>query len=102
MEIVTGEPAPSVDRDEAVALLSDMAAVARTIFAVRVEADQPAAPSPAPPVTTAGSPGAPDLVAPVPVPAAIPVPAAPLAAPDPDSAERRSMALLQEIAFLDD
>ncbi len=98
MEIVTGEPAPTVERDEAVRLLREMAAVVRTVLGVRAESTAPtqvAAPAPVtvvPPVPTA--------------PTALPVPtlAVPdLAPPAPvDPAEPRSLALLQEIAFLDE
>jgi hypothetical protein len=46
VEIVTGEPAPTVSGEETGALLREMAAVVRTIFAVRAHA--PAAPQPQP------------------------------------------------------
>jgi hypothetical protein len=102
MEIVTGDPAPVLDRDEAARLLVEMAAVVRTVFAVPAPVAAPTAVRiPAPPVAevprTAAIP-----VAGLPVPA-LPVAALPVPVPEsPDSAERRSMTLLQEIAFLDD
>jgi hypothetical protein len=95
MEIVTGEPAPTVERDEAARLLHEMAAVVRTVLGVRAE-------SAAPTQVAARVP----VVAGPPVPTALPVPtlAVPdLAPPAPvDPAEPRSLALLQEIAFLDE
>ncbi|HEY0903290.1 MAG TPA: hypothetical protein VGE14_05315 [Marmoricola sp.] len=100
MEIVTGEPAPTVDRDEAVRLLHEMAAVVRTVFAVAAPAPATmAAPVPPPVPAAPGAPAAPPVgtppLAPLPVPSlALPVP------PDPE--ERPSLALLQEIAFLDE
>lgn len=98
MEIVTGEPAPTVERDEAVRLLHEMAAVVRTVLGVRGES---AAPAPvAAPVPVAAVPPVPTAPTALPVPA-LPVPdLAPLAPVDP--AEPRSLALLQEIAFLDE
>jgi hypothetical protein len=96
---VTGDPAPVLDRDEAGRLLREMAAVVRTIFAVPAPVAAPASiqiPAPAPAVSEA------PRMAAIPV-AGLPVPALPVPAPDsPDSAERHSMTLLQEIAFLDD
>ena len=96
MEIVTGDPAPTVERDEAVRLLQEMAAVVRTLLG-----------APAPDAATA--PSAPPASAPVaatsPPLAGLPVPSLPVPAlhPSPvDPEERRSLAALQEIAFLDE
>lgn len=100
MKIVTGEPAPTVDRDEAVRLLREMAAVVRTVFAVAAPAPATvAAPAPPPVPSASSAPAAPPVAAPPLVP--LPVPSfAPLPVPDPE--ERPSLALLQEIAFLDE
>lgn len=128
MEIVTGTPAPTLAPDETRRLLLEMAAVVRTIFGAPATPDQPATTDqPAgrvdvPPAVEA--PAAPAIAA-IPV-AGIPVPALPLVASEgtvpviplvapestvpvplvapevPDSAERHSLVLLQEIAFLDD
>lgn len=71
MEIVTGEPAPMVPPAQAAALLGEMAAVVRTIFAVHAPARPDLVPDIAP-VPTAPSPVA---AVPSPVPlAAIPLP----------------------------
>jgi hypothetical protein len=81
---VTSEHGPTMARADAARLLHEMAAVVRTIFAVDAAAPrtttEPAAAPPAAPVS-GGTPPAPV------VPASIPVP---------------GMALLHEIAFLDD
>ncbi len=94
MEIVTGEPAPSVERDQAAHLLLEMAAVVRTILG----APAPVAasvPTPAPKAPTPSRTVVPPPLAGLPVPSlAVPLPA--------DPEERRSLALLQEIAFLDE
>lgn len=106
MEIVTGEPAPTVDRDEAARLLREMAAVVRTVFGVAAPARAfvtTPTPSPVVAVPVAVPPIAPTPAAaatPPPV-AALPVPAIALPVP-PDPEERPSLALLQEIAFLDE
>jgi hypothetical protein len=106
MEIVTGDPAPTLDRDEAGRLLHEMAAVVRTIFAVPAP-DRQAATTP-PSVEIQVAPDAIQAAPPIQMPTAIPVaglpvPSLPIPAPEvADSAERHSMALLQEIAFLDD
>ena len=98
MQIAPDEPA-MLDHAEAVRLLHEMAAVVRTVFAV---------PAPSAAAAAAIAPAVPAPPAPLPVPAApLPVPAA-LPVPDldlpdhADSPDRRSLALLQEIAFLDD
>ncbi|GAB6986449.1 hypothetical protein [Nocardioides pyridinolyticus] len=80
------EPAPTLEHEDAVRLLREMAAVVRTVFAVDV------APSHGlgRPSAAVSAPTAPGLGGTAPVPAAppsIPVP---------------GMALLQEIALLDD
>lgn len=92
MEIVTGEPAPQLERADAARLLEEMAAVVRTIFGVESTTSTASAPEPAPAVAAPATAPAPAPVAspaPMPggVPASIPVPGA---------------AILQEIAFLDD
>ena len=94
MEIVTGEPAPQLERADAVRLLEEMAAVVRTIFGVASSTASTTAPAPQPAPAVATPATAPDpapVATPVPalggVPAPIPVPGA---------------AILQEIAFLDD
>jgi hypothetical protein len=101
MKIVTGEPAPTVERDEAARLLLEMAAVVRTVLGApaRVAASAPTlappAPAPAPIAVALVAPPAPPPLAGLPVPnLALPLPA--------DPEERRSLALLQEIAFLDE
>ncbi|ABL80636.1 MULTISPECIES: hypothetical protein [unclassified Nocardioides] len=107
MEIVTGEPAPTVERDEAARLLREMAAVVRTLLgapapvAAVTRTDPPApAPSPAPsPVPAAPVAPAPPPLAGLPVPS-LPVPSPASLSADPE--ERRSLAALQEIAFLDE
>jgi hypothetical protein len=103
MKIVTGEPAPTVDRDEAVRLLHEMAAVVRTVFAVAAPAPATVA-APVPPPVPAAPPEPPAPAVPAvaaPPLAPLPVPSfAPLPIPDPE--ERPSLALLQEIAFLDE
>lgn len=85
MQIVTGAPAPTVPPAHSSALLGEMAAVVRTIFAVHAP-DHPAAdPSPA----------APSLVAAAPAPSPAPLAAIPLPElPDPFA--------LDELAFLDE
>lgn len=85
MEIVTSPQPPTVDREDAARLLHEMAAVVRTIFAVDAAAPPVSAAQPAPTTPAAPSSGGTD-----------PVPAVPPAIPVP------GMALLQEIAFLDD
>ena len=106
MEIVTGDPAPTLDRDEATRLLHEMAAVVRTIFAVPASAGQTAT-TPLP-VEIQAAPAviqtAPSISMPTAIPVAgLPVPSLPIPTPEvADSVERHSMALLQEIAFLDD
>lgn len=126
MEIVAGDPAPTMGRDEAARLLLEMAAVVRTVFAVNVPAEvavvptPPAAPPAVDPTPLQASPVSPAPVALMSVPtipsppaaappvavAAIPLPSTPGAPSSTDfstdSPERRSLALLQEIAFLDD
>jgi hypothetical protein len=106
MEIVTGNPAPTLEPDEATRLLHEMAAVVRTIFAVPAPDRQAATAPPSIEIPAAPAPiqAAPDIPAPTAIPVAgLPVPSLPIPAPDfADSAERHSMALLQEIAFLDD
>lgn len=105
MEIVTGDLAPALDRDEAGRLLHEMAAVVRTIFAVPAPSEHPvAAPSFEVPAAPAAIPAATTIPMPAAIPVAgLPVPSLPIPAPDiAESAERHSMALLQEIAFLDD
>jgi hypothetical protein len=103
VEIVTGAPAPTLPSDEARRLVLEMAAVVRTIFGVPVTVDRPAAaqllgvelPPPVPSVAM------PPIRA-IPV-ASLPVPSLPIPSPGiADPAEPHSMALLQEIAFLDD
>lgn len=112
MEIVTGDPAPTVKRDEAVRLLREMAAVVRTLLGAPAPATSvaPPAPSIAPAARPDPAPVTPP-VAPAPPPlAGLPVPSLavpPLPAPSPtaypaDPEERRSLAALQEIAFLDE
>lgn len=119
MELVTHDQATMLEHDQAQGLLLEMAAVVRTIFAVQQPevAAQPAPPAPqvvaVATADTAAFPGA--SVSAVATSPALPVPpvaAAPLAVPalslpvpgldlgDPE--ERHSMALLQEIAFLDE
>lgn len=91
MELVTGAPAPTLERDQAVRLLREMAAVVRTVLGVEAGASPAPAPAVGPPP------------APAPVPAALAVPA--LAVPGlavPDPAESAAAAMLQELAFLDD
>ncbi|CAI9409713.1 hypothetical protein [Nocardioides sp. T2.26MG-1] len=78
MEIVTGEPAPMVPPAQAAALMGEMAAVVRTIFAVHAPAQTAADPSAT----------APSLVATAPAPSPAPLAAIPL--PE-----------LDELAFLD-
>ncbi|MDF1603498.1 hypothetical protein [Nocardioides sp. YIM 152315] len=73
--------------EDARARLRELAAVARTVFAVPASA-RPAAPTPVAPVAP---------VAPEAAPAAAPIPLA-----TPLSTEPPPLALLQEIAFLDD
>jgi len=103
MEIVTGDQAPVLEHTEAMSLLREMAAVVRTIFAVDV-APQPVqeAPQEIHP-TTAGVGDVPGLGGTPPAPAVVPSvpPATPLAAP-PASIPVPGVAILQEIAFLDD
>ncbi len=83
MQIVTGQPAPTVPPAQAAALLGEMAAVVRTIFAVRAPAVPDAAPvTPAPPTPIAPSPVA-----------AVPAPVPLVAIPMPE---------LDELAFLDE
>ncbi|MBI2244792.1 MAG: hypothetical protein HYU55_12950 [Nocardioides sp.] len=103
MEIVTGESAPTVERDEAVRLLREMAAVVRTLLGApapvaAVTRTDPPAPAPSP------VPAAPVAPAPPPL-AGLPVPSLPVPSPaslSADPEERRSLAALQEIAFLDE
>ncbi len=111
MEIVTGDPAPTVERDEAVRLLHEMAAVVRTLLGAPAPTTAAAAPAvpPAPPAHVP-APVTPPPVAPPAAPAppplaGLPVPSLavpPLPVPQPDPEERRSLAALQEIAFLDE
>ncbi len=121
MEIMTGALAPTLTPDEARRLVLEMAAVVRTIFGAPVATDQQVASAEEPaviqdvatpviaaiPVPALAVPALPVPALPVP---ALPVPALPVPelavlALDPidpvDSAERHSLALLQEIAFLD-
>ncbi|MDI6911833.1 hypothetical protein [Nocardioides sp.] len=107
MQIVTGDPAPTVERDEAVRLLREMAAVVRTLLGAPAPAPSVAAPAPSAPPAARPDPvpapaPAPPVGLPVPSlavpPLAVPSPSGPL--PDPE--ERRSLAALQEIAFLDE
>lgn len=109
MEIVTGDQAPTLERTDAVQLLQEMAAVVRTIFAVDV-APQSAqeAPHQQHPAT-AGAGGVPGLGGAAPAPAVVPpplaTPATPVATPPvapPASIPVPGVAILQEIAFLDD
>jgi hypothetical protein len=106
MEIVTRDPAPMLDREEAARLLHEMAAVVRTVFAVSAPAGQPTPASVPVEIQTAPTSiqAVPSISMPTAIPVAgLPVPSLPLPAPEAtDSAERHSMALLQEIAFLDD
>lgn len=86
MTIVSREQAPTLEHEDAVRMLREMAAVVRTIFAVDAVPDH----GPGQPSAAASAPTAPGLggTAPVPaVPPSVPVP---------------GMALLQEIALLDD
>ena len=103
MEIVTGDQAPTLEHTEAVRLLQEMAAVVRTIFAVDVAPLQEAQREI--PQTTAGAGGVPGSGGAAPAPAVVPppvaAPATPLAAP-PSSLPVPGVAMLQEIAFLDD
>ena len=114
MELVTHDSAAMFEQDQARSLLLEMAAVVRTIFAVQ-RPDAAALPAaPAPPVVavatadTAAFPGA--SVSAVATSPSLPVPpleVPPLSLPVPgldlgDPEERHSMALLQEIAFLDE
>ena len=98
MEIVTGDQAPTLEHTEAVGLLREMAAVVRTIFAVDVaphpvqETQQEQHP------TTAGAGGVPSLGGAAPAPAVVP----PVPAVSPASIPVPGVAILQEIAFLDD
>jgi hypothetical protein len=102
MEIVTGAQAPVLEHTEAVGLLQEMAAVVRTIFAVDVAPPVQEAPQEIHP-TTAGVGDVPGLGGTPPAPAVVPsVPiATPLATP-PASIPVPGVAILQEIAFLDD
>lgn len=130
MEIVTGDPAPRQEPEVVRDTLLELAAVIRTIFRAPAPVTQgpvtqaPVAPAqelapPAPIIPTPASLEVPDLPQPpaappavtTAVPAALPVPQIPvpdLASTDPNEphddpeAERHSLALLQEIAFLDD
>lgn len=110
MEIVTGDPAPTVERDEAVRLLRELAAVVRTLLGAPAPVAASATPAPPAPPATAPAPAA---VAPLVPPAApplagLPVPSLPVPAPafpalsSADPEDRRSLAALQEIAFLDE
>ncbi len=114
MELVTHEPAAMLEQDQAQRLLLEMAAVVRTIFAVQ-RPDAP--PAPAAQVAavatadTAALPGtsvsavatAPSVSAPALAVPSLPVPALPIPVLDHgDPEERHSLALLQEIAFLDE
>ena len=104
MEIVTGDQAPTLEHTEAVRLLQEMAAVVRTIFAVDAAgatgqgAQQEIHPA------TAGAGGVPGSggAAPAPVVAAPPAPSVPTMAAPPASIPVPGVAILQEIAFLDD
>lgn len=98
MEIVTGEPAPQLERADAVRLLEEMAAVVRTIFGVEASASAaPPASQPAPAVAVpATAPLTPPAPAPVVAPAPVAAPGVPASIPVPGAA------ILQEIAFLDD
>ena len=88
MEIAIGEPASTVPPAQAAALLGEMAAVVRTIFAVHAP-DHPAAdPSPA----------APSLVAAAPAPSPAPLAAIPL----PELPDLSDPSALDELAFLDE
>jgi hypothetical protein len=106
MEIVTGDQAPTLERTEGLRLLQEMAAVVRTIFAVDAvqQTGQQETPQEIHP-TTAGAGGAPVSGGAAPAPAV--VPPAPVAAPasaaaPPTSIPVPAVAILQEIAFLDD
>lgn len=118
MQIVTGDQAPTLERAEAVRLLEEMAAVVRTLFAVdavptpttptnsAVTAGAGGVPSSggAAPAPTVAAPAAPLAVPPVATPPAaaeVPPPAVP-AAGLPSAIPVPAMALLEEIAFLDD
>ena len=102
MEIVTGDQAPTLERTEALGLLREMAAVVRTIFAVDVAPQQVQETQQEFHLTTAGAGGVPGSGGAAPAPAvAPPVPATPVAAP-PASIPVPGVAILQEIAFLDD
>ncbi|WP_028639111.1 hypothetical protein [Nocardioides sp. URHA0032] len=104
MEIVTGDQAPTLERTEAMRLLQEMAAVVRTIFAVDAAPQQEAQQELHP--TTAGSGGVPGSGGAAPAPAVVPsVPATPVATPPVAplaSIPVPGVAMLQEIAFLDD
>lgn len=110
MEIVTGDQAPTLEPTEALGLLREMAAVVRTVFAVDV-APQQVQETPHEirqefHLTTAGAGGVPGSGGAAPAPAVVPsVPATPLATPPAApsaSIPVPGVAILQEIAFLDD
>ena len=103
MEIVTGDQAPLLEHTEAVRLLQEMAAVVRTIFAVdAVDAggQQEAAQQHHP--VTAGAGGAPISGGTTPAPVVAPLPLPTPAVVQPASLPVPGVAILQEIAFLDD
>lgn len=110
METTDQMPAPPVGRDERHLLLREMAAVTRTIFGVTVAVSPPTpipAPVAKPPFTAPISLSVarvPIPLAPIKplIPVAVPALTVPMLLPDVESAERHSLALLQEIAFLDD
>ncbi|MGY2702097.1 hypothetical protein [Nocardioides sp. HB32] len=86
MEIVTGDHAPTLEHTEAVRLLQEMAAVVRTIFAVDAAPQKIGQQAAQPEIHPTTVPAAP-VTRPTTPPASIPVP---------------GVAMLQEIAFLDD
>lgn len=106
MEIVTGDRPAPVEHADAVRLLREMAAVVRTLFAVE------ASPAEVAPGSGGAAPGAPAAVSvPAGIPAVAAVPPAPAltsspapiaAGGPPASIPVPGVAILQEIAFLDD
>ena len=89
MEIVTGDPAPTVSGEEATALLREMAAVVRTLFAVRAQVPAAAQPQLVHPIDVSVDPHVDTQGVPAPAPQAAPLTAIPLPQ-------------LDELAFLDE